>query len=80
MSEERTHDPTRRRLDDRELTQLQETGRVRTLGGFTLASLIASLNELGIGPEDVEIAGTGMPNKGNVDLFVIDSEDNDEQS
>ena len=69
-------DPQRRRLDDRELTQLQETGMLTTLGGFTLASLIASLNEIGLGPEDVEIAGNpqGTTYKASVDLFVVGGE------
>lgn len=62
--------PYLRRMSDREMTQLQETGKCNTLGGFTLASLIASLNDLGLGPEDVEISGNGQ-NYG-VELFVVD--------
>jgi hypothetical protein len=73
-----TEDPARRRLSDRELTQLQEMGRVKTLGGFTLASLIASLNELGIGPEDVEIVGTGDAGKYGVELCVIEPDGEDQ--
>lgn len=64
----------RRQLNDHELTQLQETGCTQTLGGFTLASLIASLDSLGIGPEDVEITGDGESY--GIELFVVSHEAN----
>lgn len=66
-------DPERRRLDDRELTQLQETGQLSTLGGFTLAGLVADIGQLGIGPEDVEVSGDGQSY--GISLFVVPGED-----
>lgn len=56
-------------LSDRELTQLQETGTVKTFGGVTLASLMAACDTLGIGPGDVEVLGNGKTL--GIELFVV---------
>lgn len=67
---EHKHDPTRRRLDEGEVDQLRRGGKVKTLGGFTVASLLVSMNEAGLGPEDVEICGTA--NGFGIELWAVE--------
>ena len=68
------HDPTRRTLDAEEVQHLKTFGKLETLGGFTLAALLAAANEAGIGPEDLEITGDG--DSYGIGLFVVQPEEN----
>lgn len=48
---------------------------VEALGGYTLADLLAALNKVGVGPEDVEVCGNGK-NYG-IELWLVRPDDND---
>jgi hypothetical protein len=68
-----------RKLLEEAVADLPTRGQVDALGGMTLADLLAALNKIGIGPEDVEICGNGK-NYGIelwIDLGWDDDDDGD---
>lgn len=59
----------RRGLTSDQVAEFMRRGRVRSVGGYTLAALLDACNTAGAGPEDVEVTGTG--DGGLVELWNV---------